>query len=78
MASREAQFDWRKQVSVVEGEAFDIEYRGDVSRTLDDLRAGISSGCSYSGVHSLEDLQFASQYAIVSSLSVKESKAHAV
>lgn len=78
MASREAQFDWRKNVSVVEGTELDIEYRGDVSRTLDELRGGISSGCSYSGVHTLEDLQFASQYALVSSLSVNESRPHAV
>ena len=77
MASREAQHEWRKKVSVVEGAAFDIEYRGDVSNTLDKLRGGIASGCSYSGVHRLEDLQFAAEYVHVSSNSMNESRPHA-
>jgi IMP dehydrogenase len=78
MASREAQFGWRKDVSVVEGTSLDVEFRGDVSATLDEIRGEISSGCSYSGVHKLEDLQFASEYAVVSSLSVNESRPHAI
>lgn len=78
MASMEAQYDWRRKVSVVEGAAFDVEYKGDVSVTLDNLRGQIASGCSYSGVHKLEDLQFASQYVVVSSQSVGESRPHAV
>lgn len=77
MASEEAQSEWRKSVSVVEGASVDVEYRGDVSRTLDILRGGITSGCSYSGVSKLEDLQFVSQYALVSSLSMNESGPHA-
>lgn len=77
MASREAQFDWRGDVSVVEGDSTDIEYRGDVSRTLDKLRGGIASGCSYSGTHSLNDLQFVSQYALVTPNTVHESRPHA-
>lgn len=78
MASDQAQKDWRGQSSVVEGVSTDIKYRGDVSETLDNLRRGITSGCSYSGVHRLEDLQFASQYVFVSSQSVAESNPHAI
>ena len=78
MASREAQFDWRGEVSVVEGDSTDIEYRGDVSRTLDKLRGGIASGCSYSGADSLSDLEFVSQYVTVTPNTVHESRPHAV
>jgi IMP dehydrogenase len=77
MASEEAQVAWKSNSSVVEGDSADIEYRGDVSVTLDVLRGGIGSGCSYSGVSSLEDLQFASEYVLVSSLSSNESRPHA-
>lgn len=77
MASREAQHDWRNNVSVVEGESFDIEYRGDVAATLDKLRGGIASGCSYSGAQKLADLQFTSQYVLVNGSSVHESRTHA-
>lgn len=78
MASLEAQYEWRKSVSVVEGAATDIEYRGDVSRTLDNLRGGVSSGCSYSGVYKLSDLQFVSQYITITSNGMNEGKPHAV
>jgi IMP dehydrogenase/GMP reductase len=64
-------------VDSVDGDSVDVEYRGDVSDTLDVLRGGIGSGCSYSGVNSLEDLQFASEYVIVSYLSSNESRPHA-
>lgn len=77
MASKEAQVAWKSKSSVVEGDSVDIEYRGDVSNTLDILRGGIGSGCSYSGVNNLEDLQFASEYVLVSSLSSNESGPHA-
>ena len=77
MASKEAQMDWKNNSSVVEGDSVDVEYRGDVSNTLDILRGGIGSGCSYSGVDKLEDLQFASEYVTVSSLSSNESRPHA-
>jgi len=78
MASREAQYDWKNSSSVVEGAAVDIEYRGDVSETIDTLRGGISSGCSYSGVNKLSDLQFVSQYITVGSNSVEENRPHAL
>lgn len=77
MASHEAQMSWRGNSSVVEGASVDIEFRGDVSKTLDYMRGGIASGCSYSGVHKLEDLQFASQYVTISQLSHREGQPHA-
>jgi IMP dehydrogenase len=76
MASRQAQENWHGKVSVVEGESTLVHYKGDVGRTLDEWRAGIQSGCSYSGVHSLEDLQLFSEYIRVTPNSLKESVPH--
>jgi len=76
MASRQAQENWHGKVSVVEGESTLVPFKGDVGKTLDEWRAGIQSGCSYSGVHSLEDLQLFSEYIKVTSNSLKESIPH--
>lgn len=76
MASRQAQEDWHGKVSVVEGESTLIPFKGEVGKTLDEWRAGIQSGCSYSGVYSLEDLQLFSEYIKVTSNSLKESIPH--
>ena len=76
MASRQAQENWHGRVSVVEGESTLIPFKGEVGKTLDEWRAGIQSGCSYSGVHSLEDLQLFSEYIKVTSNSLKESVPH--
>jgi IMP dehydrogenase len=76
MASRQAQEEWHGKVSVVEGESTLIPFKGEVGRTLDEWRAGIQSGCSYSGVHSLEDLQLFSEYIRVTPNSLKESIPH--
>lgn len=78
MASHEAQMGWRGHSSVVEGASTNIIYRGDVSSTIDFMRSGITSGCSYSGVQKLEDLQFASQYVTISPLSQREGLPHAI
>ena len=76
MASRQAQEDWHGKVSVVEGESTLIPFKGKVGDTLDEWRGGIQSGCSYSGVHSLQDLQLFSEYIRVTSNSEKESLPH--
>lgn len=76
MASEDAQIDWRGQVSVAEGISTKINYKGNVIDTLKEIRGGLASGCSYSGVTSLSDLLYNSQYIKVSSNSVKESQPH--
>jgi len=76
MASHNAQQDFYGGVSVVEGVAGKVPYRGSLSKTLDGIRGGISSGCSYSGVFHLEDLEYNSQYVRVSQASLGESKPH--
>ena len=76
MASRAAQENWRGSASVVEGISTTISYKGAVANTLNEIRGGIASGCSYSGVYHLEDLAYNSQYVRVSPNSVKENQPH--
>ena len=76
MASKEAQHDWRGHSTGVEGIDTVIPYRGSVSNTLDELRVGIGSGCSYSGCGSLEDLVWNAEYTIVTPNSMNESVPH--
>lgn len=76
MASKEANDG--KDIAVAEGVATRVPYKGSVSNILDNIRGGLGSGCSYSGVHSLSDLYNDSFYIEVSSLSVSESKPHAL
>ena len=78
MASSEAQINWRGSVSVDEGISTMIEYKGTVNNILDEIKGGISSGCSYSGVDKLQDLSESSMYILVSSMSKQESSPHSI
>ena len=57
MASKEAQMDWHGRFSSNEGVATTIPYKGKLEDTLEDLRNGIRSGLSYSGVRTVKELQ---------------------
>ena len=74
MASKEANKD--KDIAVAEGISTKIAYKGSVKNIIKDIRGGLGSGCSYSGVNSLNDLYKDSMYIRVSPLSVKESLPH--
>jgi IMP dehydrogenase len=74
MASKEANKD--KDIAVAEGIATKIAYKGSVQDVIKDIRGGLGSGCSYSGVDFLHDLYKDSMYIRVSPLSVKESLPH--
>lgn len=76
MASEAAQKDFHGKVSVVEGVTSYVPYRGSLGSTLDTLRGGIASGCSYSGVHTLSDLELFSEYVRVTANSLGESQPH--
>lgn len=78
MASAEAQKDMSGNVSVAEGISTTVPYKGQVSNILDNIRGGIGSGCSYSGVHNLFELSTLSKYVKVSPSSLGESKPHAL
>jgi IMP dehydrogenase len=74
MASKEANKD--RDIAVAEGISTRIAYKGSVKDVIKDIRGGIGSGCSYSGVDFLHDLYKDSMYTRVSPLSVKESLPH--
>ena len=74
MASKEANKD--KDIAVAEGISTRIPHKGSVKDVIKDIKGGIGSGCSYSGVDFLHDLYKDSMYIRVSSLSVKESLPH--
>ena len=74
MASKEANKD--KDIAVAEGISTMIPYKGSVKEVIRDIKGGLGSGCSYSGVDFLHDLYKDSMYIRVSPLSVKESLPH--
>ena len=78
MASAAAQKDAIGKVSVSEGISTTISYKGSVEHVLDQIRGGLGSGCSYSGVRKLSLLSEFSEYALVSTLTAQESKPHAL
>ena len=78
MASAEAQKDASGNVSVAEGVSTTVPYKGPVSHILDNIRGGIGSGCSYTGVHNVFELSSFAQYVKVSPLTIAESKPHAL
>ena len=74
MASKEANKD--KDIAVAEGISTMIPYKGSVKDIIKDIKGGIGSGCSYSGVDFLHDLYKESMYIKVSPLTIKESLPH--
>lgn len=78
MASREAQKDAIGSVSVAEGISTTVPYKGSVKNILEEIRGGLGSGCSYSGVHNLEELSSFSRYVRVTQASLGESRPHAL
>ena len=76
MASKEA--NEGKSIAVAEGAATKVKYKGSVKQILDDIRGGLGSGCSYTGVDKLSDMYDNAMYIEVSSHTVLENKPHAV
>jgi len=76
MASYDAQISWRGSISVDEGVSTMIEYKGSVKNIIDQIKGGIQSGCSYTGVDKLSDLSEYAIYTETSVLSKNESIPH--
>jgi IMP dehydrogenase len=74
MASKEA--NKNKDIAVAEGVSTMIPYKGSVKDIFKDIKGGIGSGCSYSGVDFLCNLYQESMYTRVSPLTVRESLPH--
>lgn len=78
MASENAQVDFTGESSISEGVSTTTPYKGSVNDVINQIRGGLGSGCSYSGVHELADIHIYSEAIKVSTLSVNESKPHAL
>jgi IMP dehydrogenase len=78
MASAEAQKDASGSVSVAEGVSTTVPYKGSAVHILDNIRGGIGSGCSYSGVNNVFELSSFARYVRVSPSSLSESRPHAL
>lgn len=76
MASRDAQVDWRGKSSAPEGIATTVPFRGEVGEVLADLRGGLSSGFSYSGAASIDELWANAQFVKQTSGGRLESQTH--
>lgn len=77
MASREAQYDGRGSVSVVEGVATKVPYKGSVADVVAEFTGGLGSALSYSGANNLKEFYNNSEYIRVTHSSLGESKPHA-
>jgi len=53
-----------------------VPYRGPVEDILEDLAGGIRSGLSYTGVHSIGELQGRAHFILQSSAAQLESNTH--
>jgi IMP dehydrogenase len=78
MASAAAQEDSQGRVSVAEGVSTTVSYKGSMAHTLDQIRGGLGSGCSYSGTSKLSSLYDKSEYVEITPMSAQESKPHAL
>ena len=76
MASYDAMADIGREDTTPEGFAALVECKGSVKEIVKDLKGGIQSGLSYSGAHSIEELQEKAQYMIVSPATVIENQPH--
>lgn len=77
MASAQAQRDGTGTVSVPEGIATTVPYKGSVSHIIQQIRGGLGSGCSYSGAHRLSDIYQKSEAIRITAAGFYESKPHA-
>jgi IMP dehydrogenase len=76
MASAEAQNSVGRAAQA-EGISTTVPFRGQVADRLREIRLGLASACSYSGVHELAHLSECAQYVRVSAASLAETRPHA-
>jgi IMP dehydrogenase len=76
MASKEAQVNWRGKFSSNEGISTKIPYKGSLEDVLRDIKNGITSGFSYSGARTIEELWLKAKFIRQTSAGLGESKTH--
>jgi len=62
----------------VEGVVGSVPYKGHVENVIIKLMEGLRSGCSYQGVHNLEDLKKDPEFVSITNVGLIESKPHDV
>jgi IMP dehydrogenase len=77
MASAQAQKDATGKVSVAEGVATTVPYKGSIRHIIEQVRGGLGSGCSYSNAHRLAELYQKSEAVRITDAGFYESKPHA-
>lgn len=78
MASADAQMSGTGKISIPEGISTTVPFKGSAYDILTQIRGGIGSGCSYSGVDKLSSLKENAEYIEVSNASLDESRPHAL
>ena len=76
MASKEAQVNWRGKYSSDEGISTRIPFKGPVDEVLRDLKNGITSGFSYTGARTIEELWSKADFIRQTNAGLLESKTH--
>jgi len=77
MASRDAMMGWKNDSETTpEGESVTVLRRGPVKKIINNLMGGVRSGMSYTGAHSVLELQINAEFRVVSSSTIIENKAH--
>ena len=76
MASKSAQKAWRGSYASVEGVSTTVQYKGTISKVINEIMSNVRSGMSYSGARSLLELRDAAIFARQTSSSNVEGNAH--
>jgi len=76
MASADAQIEWRGKTASLEGIATTVPCKGPVDNILEELERGIRSGFSYSGAHTLSELQAKARFIRQTGSGQAESSTH--
>lgn len=78
MASKDAQVDWKGKVNndTPEGVSTLLDYKGSVVDILNQLKGGLRSGLSYSGVYCIEQLKREAYFVKVTSAGYREGTPH--
>ena len=76
MASKVAQKNWKGSYSSIEGVSSYVNYKGTISKVVNEIMSNVRSGMSYSGVTSLKELRESSIAVIQTTSSHAEGNPH--
>lgn len=62
----------------IEGYQSLVEVKSSIKDIVEDMRQGISSGCSYAGARNLKELQLKAKFIKITNAGIKENGAHDV